>query len=74
MSESFHQFHARCEERSGVPFNQIPSGESDDLLDGTILCRWHNIYLITSGNPDYQDEDNVEYWDAIPSNFRIVQM
>lgn len=73
MAESLKHFQRRVVRATGLELADIPVGNKEDVLGGTIMCRRGNTCVVTHGYPDYE-EDGVSYWDPRPENFRVVNL
>jgi hypothetical protein len=72
--ENMKSFKSRVLKATGVRLKDIPSGNKEDLLQGSILCRRGNTYVVTAGYPAGEDEDGVEFWARAPSSFLVVAL
>ena len=72
--ETLANFENRVLQATGVALQDIPAGNKEDLLQGSILCRRQGTYVVTAGYPAGEDEDGAEFWAPVPSSFRVVEM
>lgn len=74
VMESNKNFKRRVLQATGLELSQIPVGEENDVLGGTIFCKRGGTYVVSHGYPDRQDDDGCDIWDARPENFRVVNL
>ena len=72
--ESTKNFERRVLKATGLNLSEIPVGEQEDVLGGTIFCKRGSTYVVSYSYPDYEDEDGCEVWEARPENFRVVTL
>ena len=68
--ESMENFKDRVEEQTGIPFDQIPKGEENDIIGGHIFCKKDNVYVVGIGYPDEDPDTGEETY----HQFRVVDL
>lgn len=64
------EFEARVLERTGHRLADMPRLPAKYVLGGHIMCRRGNMFVVTVGYPDYEEEDGT----PIYSEFGIVDL